>query len=82
VVGLSGGMNMTTESKQPSPELLSLIKAAAQSLLGFGELWGTIKKKGADEGFAELDLQDMLRPLLRDRLGMNMYIFYYLFNNE
>jgi hypothetical protein len=69
-------------AKQPSPELLSLIKAAAQSLLGFGELWGTIKKKGADEGFAELDLQDMLRPLLRDRLGMNKDKIYYLFHKE
>src|SRR6185436_17670292 len=69
-------------AKQPSPELLSLIKAAAQSLLGFGELWGTIKKKGADEGFAETDLQDMLRPLLRDRLGMNKDKIYYLFHKE
>ena len=73
-------MNVTT--KQPSPELLSLIKAAAQSLLGFGELWGSIKAKGKDEGFNELDLQDMLRPLLRDRLGMNKDKIYYLFHKE
>jgi hypothetical protein len=73
-------MNVTT--KQPSSELLSLIKAAAQSLLGFGELWGSIKAKGKDEGFSELDLQDMLRPLLRDRLGMNKDKIYYLFHKE
>lgn len=71
-----------SEDKSPSPELFSLIKAAAESLAGFGELWGTIKKKGADEGFKEADLQDMLRPLLRDRLGMNKDKIYYLFHKE
>jgi hypothetical protein len=71
---------MTVIQKQPSPELLSLIKAAAQSLLGFGELWNSIKMKGKDEGFSERELQDILRPLLKPQLNKDQ--IYYLFNAE
>jgi len=71
---------MTVVTKQPSAELLSLIKAAAQSLLGFGELWNSIKKKGHDEGFSEKELQDILRPLLKPQLNKDQ--IYYLFNAE
>ena len=71
---------MTVIQKQPSPELLSLIKAAAQSLLGFGELWNSIKMKGRDEGFTERELQDILRPLLKPQLNKDQ--IYYLFNAE
>jgi hypothetical protein len=71
---------MTMENKIPSPELLSLIKAAAQSLLGFGELWNSIKKKGHDEGFTERELQDILRPLLKPQLNKDQ--IYYLFNAD
>jgi len=46
--------------KSPSPELFSLIKAAASSLIGFKELWGSIKTKGADEGFNEDQLMGYL----------------------
>ena len=67
---------------KPSPELLSLIKAAVSSLIAFGELWESIKHKGIDEGFREQDLQDMLRPLLRDKLGMSKDKIYYLFHKE
>ena len=71
---------MTVIEKQPSPELLSLIKAAAQSLLGFGELWNSIKMKGHDEGFTERELQDILRPLLKPQLNKDQ--IYYLFHTE
>jgi len=71
---------MTVTTKQPSPELLSLIKAAAQSLIGFGELWNSIKKKGHDEGFSEKELQDILRPLLKPQLNKDQ--IYYLFNAD
>jgi len=70
----------TQEGKVPSPELLSLIKAASQSLLGFGELWNSIKKKGHDEGFTERELQDILRPLLKPQLNKDQ--IYYLFNAD
>jgi hypothetical protein len=60
--------NLSTD-KKPSPELFSLIKAAATNLLGFGELWGSIKKKGHDEGFSEKELQDMLRPFLKEKVA-------------
>lgn len=73
---------MTITVKQPSKELMEMISAAASSLMSFGELWGTIKHKGEDEGFQETDLQDMLRPLLKDRLGMNKDRIYYLFHQD
>jgi hypothetical protein len=71
--------NLSTD-KKPSPELFSLIKAAATNLLGFGELWGSIKKKGHDEGFSEKELQDMLRPFLKEKLDSKKV--WYLFHKE
>jgi len=71
-----------SQDKSASPELLSLIKAAAKGLEAFGTLWQTIKDKGNAEGFTEQDLQDMLRPLLRDQLGMSKDRIYYLFHKE
>ena len=57
-----------SRDKKPSPELVSLIKAAASSLIGFKELWGSIKAKGKDEGFNEDELMGYLKPLLKERL--------------
>ncbi len=73
---------MTITVKQPSKELMEMISAAASSLMAFGELWDTIKKKGGSEGFQETELQEMLRPLLKDRLGMSKDRIYYLFHKE
>lgn len=69
-----------SNNKSPSPELFSLIKAAATNLLGFGELWGSIKKKGHDEGFSEKELQEMLRPFLKEKLDSKKV--WYLFHAE
>lgn len=68
------------QTKQPSPELMQMIKTAASSLLGFGELWGSIKIKGRDEGFDEKELQDMLRPYLKEKLDSKK--IWYLFHKE
>ena len=57
-----------SRDKSPSPELFSLIKAAASSLIGFKELWGSIKAKGVDEGFNEDQLMGYLKPLLKEKL--------------
>lgn len=73
---------MTITVKRPSSELMEMISAAASSLMAFGELWDTIKKKGGSEGFQETELQEMLRPLLKDRLGMTKDKIYYLFHKE
>lgn len=74
--------NTRSNDKKPSAELLSLIKAAAKSLDAFGSLWDSIKKKGADEGFDEPMLQEMLRPLLQEQMGMTKDRVYYLFHKE
>jgi hypothetical protein len=73
-------MNMTTETKQPSEDLISMIKVAGDSLLSFGELWGSIKKKGEQEGFSEKELQEMLRPYLKQKMDSKK--IWYLFNKE
>jgi hypothetical protein len=73
-------VDKASKDKSPSPELFSLIKAAATNLLGFGELWGSIKKKGHDEGFSEKELQDMLRPFLKEKLDSKKV--WYLFHAD
>jgi len=72
--------SISSQDKKPSPELFSLIKAAATNLLGFGELWGSIKKKGHDEGFTEKELQEMLRPHLKQKLDSKKV--WYLFHAD
>lgn len=71
---------MTELAKQPSEDLISMIKVAGDSLLSFGELWGSIKKKGASEGFSETDLQEMLRPYLKQKMDSKK--IWYLFHKE
>jgi hypothetical protein len=66
--------------KQPSEDLISMIKVAGDSLLSFGELWGSIKKKGHSEGFSEKELQEMLRPYLKEKLDSKKV--WYLFHAE
>ena len=67
---------------KPSPELFGMIQAAASSLTGFAQLWESIRKKGNSEGFSDLQLQWLLRPLLKDKLGMSKDKIYYLFHKE
>ena len=71
---------MTVLAKQPSEDLISMIKVAGDSLLSFGELWGSIKKKGHSEGFSEKELQEMLRPYLKEKLDSKKV--WYLFHAE
>lgn len=66
--------------KQPSEDLISMIKVAGDSLLSFGELWGSIKKKGHSEGFSEKELQEMLRPYLKEKLDSKKV--WYLFHAD
>ena len=52
---------------KPSPELISLLSAAATGMLAFGELWDTVKQKGASEGFDEKSLLSLFAPMVKDK---------------
>lgn len=53
--------------KSPSPELISLMGAAATGMLAFGELWDTVKQKGASEGFDEKALLTLFAPMVKEK---------------
>jgi hypothetical protein len=71
---------MTVQNKKPSPELMEMMQAAASNFIGFGELWGSIRKKGAAEGFSDTELQNLFRPLVKDKLDSKQ--IWYLFHSE
>ena len=73
-------MMTSLEKKQPSDELLALIKSAADTISTFGELWEVIREKGKKESFTEKELMGMLRPLLKPKLSSKQ--IYYLFHRE
>ena len=56
-----------SKDKSPSPELVSLLSAAATGMLAFGELWDTVKQKGASEGFDEKALLTLFAPMVKDK---------------
>jgi 5-methylcytosine-specific restriction protein A len=68
------------QNKKPSGSLVSMMEAAAQCLLDFGNVWGKIKTQGRNEGFTEKELQDMLRPYLKEKLDSKKV--WYLFHKE
>lgn len=73
-------LEQSATDRRPSDELLALIKSAASTLMNFGELWDTIKTKGKNEGFKEIELMDMMRPLLKPKLTRDQ--IRYLFHRE
>jgi hypothetical protein len=54
--------------KKPSKELVSLVRQSAKALVKFAELWKKVQDKGYAEGFDEKELQEMVRPYLKQRL--------------
>jgi len=70
----------TSKDKNASPELISLMKAAASNILSFAELWQSIRKKGTDEGFTEPELEKMFVPMVKNKLTEHQ--IRYLFNQE
>jgi hypothetical protein len=81
-VEMNSTSNVPSRDLKPSPELFEMIQAAASSLTGFAQLWESIRKKGNNEGFTDLQLQWLLRPLLKDKLKMSNDKIYYLFHRE
>jgi hypothetical protein len=75
-------VDKVSADKSPSPELFEMIQAAASSLTGFAQLWESIRKKGTHEGFTETELQDLIKPLLKQQLHMSKEQIWYMFNKE
>ncbi len=71
---------MSLELK-PSYQLQLLIEDAAKTLSNFADKWTQVKQIGNNEGFTDKDLQDMIRPYLKQH-QLNKDQIYYLFNSE
>jgi hypothetical protein len=59
--------SIQSTDKKPSVELISLLNVAASGMLAFGELWDTVKTKGAEEGFDEKALLTLFAPMVKDK---------------
>jgi hypothetical protein len=70
-------LSLQKRDKKPSKELVSLIRQSAKALVKFAELWKNVQDKGYAEGFDEKELQEMVRPYLKQRLttGQIKYLF-------
>ena len=70
-------MSLQKRDKKPSKELVSLIRQSVKALVKFAELWKKVQDKGYAEGFDEKELQEMVRPYLKQRLttGQIKYLF-------
>ena len=70
-------MSLQKRDKKPSKELVSLIRQSAKALVKFAELWKKVRDKGYAEGFDEKELEEMVRPYLKQRLttGQIKYLF-------
>ena len=75
-------VDTVSRDKSPSPELFEMIQAAASSLTGFAQLWDSIRKKGNSEGFTDTELEDLIKPLLKQQLNMSREQIWYMFNKE
>ena len=61
-------MSLQKRDKKPSKQLVSIIRQSAKVLVKFAELWKKVQVKGYAEGFDEKELQEMVRPYLKQRL--------------
>jgi hemolysin activation/secretion protein len=61
-------LSLQKRDKKPSRELVSVIRQSAKALVNFAELWKKVQDKGYAEGFDEKELQEMVRPYLKQRL--------------
>lgn len=61
-------MSLQKRDKKPSKELGSLIRQSTKALDKFAELWKKVQDRGYAEGFDEKELQEMVRPYLKQRL--------------
>lgn len=70
-------MSIQKREKQPSKELLLLIRQSTKALVDFAEVWKKVQEKGYSEGFDEEELREMVRPALKQKLttGQIKYLF-------
>ena len=61
-------MSLQKRDKKPSKELGSLIRRSTKALDKFAELWKKVQDRGYAEGFDEKELQEMVRPYLKQKL--------------
>jgi hypothetical protein len=61
-------LSLQKRDKNPSKELVLLIRQSAKTLVKFAEVWKKVQEKGYEEGFDEKELQEMVRPILKQRL--------------
>jgi hypothetical protein len=74
-------LQLRTQSRQPSEELLNLIKEVSKLGTKLSELFETIKQKGHEEGFTDYEIKDMLRTHLKRSLSAGQ-IKWYLFEKD
>jgi hypothetical protein len=61
-------LSLQKRDKQPSKELLSLIRKSAKVLIDFAQVWKKVQERGYSEGFDEKELREMVRPYLKQKL--------------
>ena len=61
-------LSLQKRDQKPSKELVLLIRQSTKALVKFGELWKQVQDRGYAEGFDEKELQEMVRPYLKQRL--------------
>jgi hypothetical protein len=66
----------------PSNTLQRMLEESARYLITFAESWKEILDVGQKEGFTEKQLQEMVRPYLKQRPDMDSKKIWYLFHKE
>ena len=74
-------LNLRIPSKQPSEELLNLIKEVSNLARKLSELFEAVKQRGHEEGFTDYEIRDMLRTHLKGSLTAGQ-IKWYLYEKD
>jgi hypothetical protein len=74
-------LQLRIPSRQPSEELLNLIKEVGNLGTKLSELFEAVKQKAHEEGFTDYEIKDMLRTHLRGSLSAGQ-IKWYLFEKD
>jgi hypothetical protein len=74
-------LQLRIPSRQPSEELLNLIKEVGNIGTKLSELFEAVKQKGHEEGFTDYEIRDMLRTHLKGSLSAGQ-IKWYLYEKD
>src|SRR5215218_8759745 len=74
-------LQLRIPSRQPSEELLNLIKEVGNIGTKLSELFEAVKQKGHEEGFTDYEIRDMLRTHLKGSLSADQ-IKWYLYEKD